>query len=166
MKLILKRKSIYTLIFIYLIIAILSAIYIENVLGYLPCKLCIYQRIPFVVAIFICFLGYNYFKSDKILIALILLFALGAVISGYHFGIEKGIFEEYGGCTNTNIDILNKEKILETLGMAKNCKNVDFTVLGISLAGLNFLISLLIVLISVRALIYEKDWQKKIRGIH
>ena len=157
MKLILKRKSIYTLIFIYSIIAILSAIYIENVLGYLPCQLCIYQRIPFVVAIFICFLGYNYFKSDKILIALILLFALGAVISGYHFGIEKGIFEEYGGCTNTNIDILNKEKILETLGMAKNCKNVDFTVFGISLAGLNFLISLLIVLISVRALIYEKN---------
>ena len=41
--------------------------------------------------------------------------------------------------------------------MAKNCKNVDFTVLGISLSGLNYLTSLLIVLISVRALIYEKD---------
>ena len=157
MNFILKRKNIYLLIFIYSIIAVLSAIYIEKILGFLPCKLCVYQRIPFLVAIFICFLGYNYFKSDKILIVLILLFAISAVVSGYHFGIERGIFEEYGGCTNTNIDILNKEKILETLGMAKNCKNVDFTVLGISLSGLNYLTSLLIVLISVRALIYEKD---------
>ena len=68
MNFILKRKNIYLLIFIYSIIAILSAIYIEKVLGYLPCKLCIYQRIPFLVAIFICFLGYNYFKSDRIII--------------------------------------------------------------------------------------------------
>jgi len=71
MNFILKRKNIYLFIFIYSIIAILSAIYIEKVLGYLPCKLCIYQRIPFLVAIFICFLGYNYVKSDRILIALI-----------------------------------------------------------------------------------------------
>ena len=110
MNFILKRKNIYLLIFIYSIIAILSAIYIENVLGYLPCKLCIYQRIPFVVAIFICFLGYNYFKSDKILIVLILLFALSAVVSGYHFGIEKGFFMEIINCANNSLDTLDKLK--------------------------------------------------------
>ena len=157
MNLILKRKNIYLLIFVYSIIAVLSAIYIEKVLGYLPCKLCIYQRIPFLVAIFICFLGYNYFKSDRILIALIITFTLSTALAGYHFGIENSIFEEYSGCSNTNIDITDKEKIMETLGMAKNCKEVEFTILGISLSGLNFLTSLLIVLFSLRALIYEKD---------
>ena len=110
MNFILKRKNIYLLIFIYSIIALLSAIYIEKVLGYLPCKLCIYQRIPFLVAIFICFLGYNYFKSDRILIALIITFTLSTSLAGYHFGIENSIFEEYAGCTNTNIDITNKKK--------------------------------------------------------
>ena len=153
----LKRKNIYLLIFVYSIFAILSAVYIEKVLGYLPCKLCIYQRIPFLISIFVCFLGYYYFKSDRILIGLIVLFVLNTVLSGYHFGIENGIFEEYTGCTNTNIDIINKEKILETLDMVKNCKNVEFTLFGISLAGINFLTSLLIVLISLRALIYEKN---------
>ena len=153
----LKRKNIYLLIFIYSIIAILSAIYIENVLGYLPCKLCIYQRIPFLVSIFICFIGYNYIKSDRILIALIVTFTLSTALAGYHFGIENSIFEEYAGCSNTNIDITNKEKIMETLGMVKNCKEVEFSILGISLSGLNFLTSLLIVLFSLRALIYEKD---------
>ena len=157
MNFILKRKNIYFLIFIYSIIAVLSAIYIENVMGYLPCKLCIYQRIPFLIAIFICFLGYNYFKSDKILIALIITFTLSATLSGYHFGIENSIFEEYTGCTNTNIDITKKDKIIESLGMVKNCKDVEFTILGISLSGLNFLTSLLIVLFSLRTLVYEKD---------
>ena len=91
MNFILKRKNIYLLIFIYSIIAILSAIFIEKVLGYLPCKLCIYQRIPFLLAIFICFLGYNYFKSDRILIALIITFTLSTALAGYHFGIENGL---------------------------------------------------------------------------
>jgi len=157
MNLILKRKNIYLLIFIYSLIAILSAIYIEKVLEYLPCKLCIYQRIPFLVAIFICFLGYNYFKSERILIALIITFTLSSALAGYHFGIENSIFEEYAGCTITNIDITNKEKIIESLGMVKNCKDVEFTVLGISLSGLNFFTSLLIVLFSLRALVYEKN---------
>ena len=157
MNFILKRKNIYLLIFVYSIIAILSSIYIEKILGYLPCKLCIYQRIPFLLAIFVCFLGYNYFKSDRILIALIVTFTLSTAISGYHFGIENSIFEEYTGCTNTNIDITNKKKIIETLGMVKNCKDVEFTILGTSLSGLNFLTSLLIALFSLRALIYEKN---------
>jgi len=157
MNFILKRKNIYLIIFIYSVIAILSAIYIEKVLGYVPCKLCIYQRIPFLIAIFICFLGYNYFKSDRILIALIVTFILSTALSGYHFGIENSIFEEFTGCTNVNIDITNKERIVESLGMVKNCKDVEFTILGISLSSLNFLTSLLIVLFSLRALVYEKN---------
>ncbi len=157
MNFILKRKNIYLLILIYSIIALISAIYIEKVLGYLPCKLCIYQRIPFLVMIFICFLGYNYFKSDRILIALIITLTLGTALSGYHFGIENSIFEEYAGCKNINIDVTDKEKIIESLGMVKNCKDVEFTILGISLSGLNFLTSLLIALFSLRALIYEKN---------
>ena len=157
MNFILKRRNIYILIFIYSIIALLSAIYIEKVLGYLPCKLCIYQRIPFLAAIFICFLGYNYFKSDKIFITLIITFTLSTALSGYHFGIENSIFEEYAGCTNINIDITNKEKIIKSLGMVKNCKDVEFTIFGISLSGLNFLTSLLIVLFSLRTISYEKN---------
>ena len=102
-------------------------------------------------------MGYNYFKSDRILIALIITFTLSTALAGYHFGIENSFFEEYSGCTNTNIEITNKEKIIESLEMVKNCKDVEFTILGISLSGLNFLTSLLIVLFSLRALVYEKN---------
>ena len=71
------------------------------------------------------FLGYNYFKSDKILIALIITFTLSTALAGYHFGIENDIFDEYAGCTITNIDIIDKEKIIESLGIVKNCKDVS-----------------------------------------
>ena len=60
----------------------------------------------------------------------------------------------------TNIDITNKEKIIESLGMVKNCKDVEFTILGISLSGLNFFTSLLIVLFSLRALFMKKTNKK------
>ena len=88
---------------------------------------------------------------------MIVTFTLNTALSGYHFGIENSIFDEYAGCTNTNLDITNKEKIIESLGMVKNCKDIEFTILGISLSGLNFFTSLLIVLFSLRALVYEKN---------
>ena len=59
------------------------ALYIEYVLEYKPCKLCLYQRIPYVIAIFISFIGYNYFKNDKILILILIIFLISALISGY-----------------------------------------------------------------------------------
>ena len=65
MNFILKRKNIYLLIFIYSIIAILSAIYIEKVLGYLPCKLCIYQRIPYFIIILLA-ISYLLLKNQSL----------------------------------------------------------------------------------------------------
>ena len=81
----------------------------------------------FLVAIFICFLGYNYVKSDRILVALII-HSTEHCSCRISFCIENGIFDEYAGCTNINIDITNKEKIIESLGMVKNCKDVEFTI--------------------------------------
>ena len=44
--------------------SLLSAVYIEFILGVQPCKLCVYQRIPYLVAIFISFLGYCFPKKN------------------------------------------------------------------------------------------------------
>ena len=157
MKITLKRKNIYLIVIFYSIAAILSAIYIENILGYLPCKLCLYQRIPFIFSIFLCFLGYYYFKSDKILIYLILLFSISFIIAGYHFGIENGFFEEFGGCSANNLEIISKKELLESLTINISCKDAIFKIFGVSLSGWNTFISLLIVIISLRILFYEKN---------
>ena len=154
-----SRKRFYLIIFLISLISILSALYIEYILQYEPCKLCIYQRIPYIFGIAICLIGFYYSTSDKILILIIIVFILSAIISGYHFGIENNFFEEYSSCTNNSLDLSDKRKLLESLNknMPISCKDATFKVLGLSLAAINALLSILIVVISVRTLIYEKN---------
>ena len=117
------------------------------------------QRIPYFAAIFVSFIGFNYYKNDNILIILIIVFTLSSIISGYHFGIENSFFDELSSCTNNSLDQLNKKELLETLGknMPVNCKDATFQILGVSLAAINTILSILIVIISVRTLTYEKN---------
>ena len=56
-------KKFYTIIFIISLLSLLIALYIEFFLGYRPCKLCIYQRIPYLIAIFLTFIGISYYKN-------------------------------------------------------------------------------------------------------
>ena len=158
MNIFLNKKSFYLFILFYSLFAIFFALYVEHFLGYKACKLCLYQRIPYLVAIFISFLGYNYLKNDKILILIIVIFSVSFFISGYHYGIENNFFEEFSGCTAKSLGTTDKQEILKSLNdNITSCKDVNFKLFGISLAGINLLLSLLIVAYSIRTLIYEKN---------
>ena len=154
-----NRKNFYVIIFFISLISIISALYIEYVLKYQPCKLCIYQRLPYLAAIFVTLIGFNYSNNDKILIVTIMIFTLSAILSGYHFGIENNLFDELSACTSGSSDILNKSKLLDSLNktMPINCKDATFKILGISLAAINTILSILIVVFSIRTLVYEKN---------
>ena len=158
MNIFLNKKNFYLFVLFYSLLAIFFALYVEYVLGYMPCKLCLYQRVPYIIAIFISFFGYNYFKNDQILILIVIIFSLSFFISGYHLGIENNIFQEFSGCTANSLEIIDKSEILKSLNSnITNCKDVNFKIFGISLAGINFLLSLLIVIYSIRTLVYEKN---------
>ena len=159
MKIFVKRKNFYLIILAISILAILFALYVEYVLQYKACKLCLYQRVPYLAAIFISFIGYNYNKNNKILLLIVLIFTLNFLISGYHYGIENNIFVEFSGCSTESLDIIDKTKLLKTLNdnIPSSCKDVNFKLFGISLAAINSLLSLLIVIYSIRTLIYEKN---------
>ena len=154
-----NRKIFYLIIFFISLISIISALYIEYILQYEPCTLCIYQRLPYIAAIFISFIGYNYSTNDKILIIIIMIFTISAIISGYHFGVENNLFNELSACVNDSLDISNKSKLLESLNqsMPVNCKDATFKILGVSLAAINTILSVLIVIFSIRTLTYEKN---------
>jgi len=154
-----SRKNLYLIILFFSLISILSALYIEFILGYKPCKLCIYQRLPYLAALFVSFIGLYYFKNENILIILIIIFTISAIISGYHFGIENSFFEEFSSCTNNQLNLSDKAKLLESLSknMPVDCKDATFTILGVSLAAINTLLSILITIISIRTLSYEKN---------
>ena len=142
----------------YAIFSLLSAIYIEFVLDQKPCKLCVYQRIPYIIAIFICFLGFGWQKKVIWLYFLTIIFFSSSILSGYHVGIENNIFSEFSGCSNTNTDLIDKTDIIKSLkDSMPNCKEVNFRVFGFSLATINLFISILISLYTVKLLINEKN---------
>ena len=79
------------------------------------------------------------------------------LLSGYHVGIEKGIIEPIFSCTGDNINTLEKEEILKSLNnIQPNCKDVDFSIFGVSLATLNFIISFVLTTVIVYIFKYAK----------
>jgi len=151
-------KKYFLLIFFISVVSLLSAIYIEFVLNQKPCKLCIYQRIPYIVAIFVCFLGFASHKKLIWLFFLTLVFISSSILSGYHVGIENSIFVEFSGCSNADINLINKTDIIESLNdNMSSCKKINFKILGLSLATINLFISVFISLYTVKLLINEKN---------
>ena len=153
------HKLFFPIIFLISILIILSALYIEYVLSIPACKLCLYQRIPYITAIIICFFGY-FFPNNKIWSNLLILtFLISILISGYHVGIENNIFDEFSGCTNSNINTIDKEELLKNLNnFLPNCKDISFKLLGFSLATIKFIISIALTLITTKHLFYEKNF--------
>ena len=151
-------KKFYTIIFTISLLSLLIALYIEFFLGYQPCKLCIYQRIPYLIAIFFTFLGISYSKNLIWLYALLLIFFSSFLLSGYHLGIEQEIFKEFSGCTASSMNIIDKNELLKLLNSEVNsCKNVDFRIFGLSLATINFLLSFIIFILILKVIKNEKN---------
>ena len=110
-------RSRLNLILIISIFSIISAYFIEYVLGYQPCNLCLIERIPYALAIILIFVNYTIKKDEKFLIVLlIIIFIFSFSISVYHFGIEQGFFKESTVCGVKNAaEILSKEEIIKQL---------------------------------------------------
>ena len=151
-------KKYFLLIFCISVFSLLSVIYIEFVLNQKPCKLCVYQRIPYIVTIFICFLGFTSQKKINWLFFLTLVFISSSFLSGYHVGIENGIFSEFSGCSNTNINLIDKTDIIKSLNdNMPGCKEINFKIFGLSLATINLFISIIISVYSAKLFINEKN---------
>ena len=158
MKNIINFRIFYLLITLISIATILSALYIEHVLNIKPCKLCLYQRYPYLLAIFLGFLGYCFFNNRILTVLIILNFSVSFLLGVYHTGIENNIFPEFKGCTTAGMDLLDKDELLNSLNIIiPNCKDVAFKLFGLSLATINAFISLFIIFITIYLLKNEKN---------
>ena len=136
----LSKKNLFTGIFLISFIALISAYFIEYVLGHQPCNLCIYERIPYFLAILIVLINYKYNKLEKYLIlSLAIIFLIATILSLYHLGIEQGFIQESVLCDlEKGADIVDKNEILKQLQQKSiSCKDVTFKIFGLSLTSYN-----------------------------
>jgi disulfide bond formation protein DsbB len=158
-----KQSNNVLLIFILAIISltIISALIIQYWLGHEPCKLCIYERIPYFLSILLLIKILLFKKYEKItLFILFLIFIASAVLAFYHFGIEQGFFSESFVCKAGDLSgTLSKEQLLEQLNKYNiSCKEVSFRVLGLSLATINTILSIILSVIFLKLFLnYAKN---------
>ena len=149
------------LILIISLVAIISAYFIQYVLGHQPCNLCLIERIPYGLSIILITLNYFLKKNEKfIILLLILTFLFSFAISFYHLGIEQGLFKDSAVCGLKNMTgIISKEEILKQLQeKTVSCKDVTFRIFGLSLTSINILLSFILIILLTKIYIsYEKN---------
>mgnify|MGYP000654515325 FL=1 len=155
-----NKKFLFSiLVFTFLILV--SAFIIEHQLGHKPCKLCLYERIPYFLSMLLIIKILFIKKYERVtLLALSLIFIGSATLAFYHFGIEQGFFSESLACTTGDLSkTLSKEELLQQLKQNNiSCKDVSFRILGLSLAAINTIFSLVLSVIFIRLFMnYEKN---------
>ena len=147
-------------IFLISLFSLISAYFIEYILGHQPCNLCLIERIPYVLSISLIVLNYFFRKNEQfIILLLILLFSFSFILSFYHFGIEQGFFEESAVCNVKNTsNSISKEELLKQLQLRIiSCKDVTFRIFGFSLTSFNMIISLVLTFLLLKVF---KNYEK------
>ena len=142
-----SKKNLFIIILSISLIALISAYFIEYILGYQPCSLCLYERVPYFLAIFVILINYKYDKLEKyLIILLVIIFFIATMLSLYHLGIEQGFVQESLLCNiEKGANITDKNEILKQLEKKSvSCKDVTFKIFGLSLTSYNIIISLLL----------------------
>jgi disulfide bond formation protein DsbB len=135
-----------------------GAWFFQLVLDIRPCPLCLEQRYAYYLAIPLGALTAFAAARDAprgvlyVGLAVLALAALGnAWLGGYHAGVEWGFWKGPTDCTGPVGNLGSAGNLLERLDTVKviRCDEVQWRFLGLSLAGYNVLISLLMTAIAV-----------------
>ena len=147
-----NTKILFTIL-IFVFFVLISAFVIEYGLDHQPCKLCLYERIPYFLSFLLIikiFLTKGYEKITLLILSLI--FIISSILAFYHFGIEQGFLKESIPCSTENLsEALTKEEVLTQLNQnIVSCKNVSFTIFGFSLAAINTFFSITLSVIFIK----------------
>ena len=134
-----------------------GAWFFQLVVGLVPCPLCLEQRYAYYALVPVAFLvalGAVRGAPRGVLLAGLAILAIAvlgnAVLGTYHSGVEWGLWKGPTDCTGPVGNLGSAGSLLERLDTVKvvRCDEVQFRFLGLSLAGYNVLISLLMAAIA------------------
>jgi len=163
------QQKFFYLVFILASFSLSFAYFVEYILGFKPCVLCIYQRLPYYVIAF-CSIIAIVQNRFRILIAFLITisFTLSFGLALYHTGIEHKIFPPTSQCHN-QLELPSYESFGELENSLLNmkpvsCDKAHFYILGFTMAELNVILSFIMLALSLFAtyreinnkMIYEK----------
>ncbi|HKX10442.1 MAG TPA: disulfide bond formation protein B [Stellaceae bacterium] len=125
-----------------------GALLFQYVGGLEPCELCLAERWPYYGAIVIAGLALATDQRRALsgigLLALIFLGSAG--LAGYHVGVEQHWIEGPTACTGGSSGAKSAEELMKFLQNQQpvRCDEVQWSLLGLSLAGWNVVTSLLL----------------------
>jgi disulfide bond formation protein DsbB len=135
-----------------------GAWFFQLVLDIRPCPLCLEQRYAYYLTIPLAVLVAIAAARDAPrglvvtgLVVLALAALANAVLGGYHAGVEWKFWQGPTDCSGPVVDLGKAGSLLERLDTVKviRCDEVQWRFLGLSLAGYNVLISLLMAAIAI-----------------
>jgi disulfide bond formation protein DsbB len=142
-----------------------GAWFFQLVLDIRPCPLCLEQRYAYYLAVplalLVAFVAARGAPRQVVLagFALLLLAALAnAWLGGYHAGVEWKFWEGPTDCSGPVADLGSAGTLLQRLDTVKviRCDEVQWRFLGLSLAGYNVLISLLMAVMALWGIVSAK----------
>ncbi len=135
-----------------------GAWFFELVLDIRPCPLCLEQRYAYYLAVplgaLTAFAASRHAARQLLMAAFAILLAAclaNAWLGGYHAGVEWKFWPGPTDCSGPLVDFGKAGNLLEQLDKVKvvRCDEVQFRFLGLSLAGYNVLISLLMAAVAL-----------------
>ena len=121
---------------------IFGAYSFEYIGGLFPCKLCYWQRYPHFLIILIFTLFYFFPMRSLIFVGMLSMLA-STILALYHVGVERKYWPGPNSCTNSSIEGLTTDQLLEQIMSAPlvRCDEIAWELIGISMAGWNAFIS-------------------------
>lgn len=124
----------------------------QYVFGLEPCKLCVWQRYPYMAALplgVVAALTAPGTTGRRVLVALTgLAFLAGAGVAGFHVGVEQGWWEGLPGCSapaiTKDMSVAELQRALEARADVVPCDEPAWTFGGISMAGYNVIYALIL----------------------
>lgn len=134
-----------------------AALYSQYVVGLRPCVLCVYQRVPYVLVIAVCGLalaasllgkedGVSPVWMKAVLAVCAVAFLAGAGVAAFHVGVEQGWWVGTTSCGGADMSGATLEELRAHILNAPivRCDETAWSLFGISMAGYNFLVSLVL----------------------
>ncbi len=131
------------------VIAVSVALFTEFYLGFIPCHLCIYERLPYLALGKISFSGLIATRFERFwkICALVTIF-VAICLSGYHAGVERGIIAASAQC-NAQLKIPEDISDVDAIEIIyqqpiASCTTAPFKILFLSMTEWNLVVNILL----------------------